>query len=98
MSDAINVRPIICLWLASIAASFLPGCANRQRAVELYVDAVMLAETNDNEAAIEKLNSAVQAKKDFALAYSLLGQLYQEIRDYEKSADCAGSANRIAGR
>jgi tetratricopeptide (TPR) repeat protein len=62
------------------------GCGQEQRSVDLYVDAVMLKELNENEMAVEKLNSAVKLNKRFSLAYSMLGEIYQETEDYEKSA------------
>lgn len=65
---------------------FLFGCGPNQQAVDLYVDAVMLREFDENEMAIEKLNTAVELNDRFSLAYSLLGEIYQEMKDYEKSA------------
>jgi len=65
---------------------FSGGCAQKQRVVELYVDAVMLRELDEKDKAIEKLDLAVRSNENFSLAYSLLGEIYQEIKDYEKSA------------
>jgi tetratricopeptide (TPR) repeat protein len=45
--------------------------------------------------AVEKLNSAVQLNKRFSLAYSLLGEIYQEMEDYEKSAASYENAARL---
>jgi len=74
---------------------FSAGCGQQQKAVNLYVDAVMLAEIDENEKAIEKLNSAAELNKRFSLAYSLLGEIYQEINDYEKSADSYEKATEL---
>lgn len=62
------------------------GCAPREQAIDLYVDAIMLRELGENELAVERLNSAVERDKRFSVAYSLLGEIYQEMKDYEKSA------------
>jgi hypothetical protein len=43
------------------------GCASRQQAVELYVDAVSLKEQNEDEKAVQKLNEAVKADRGFSL-------------------------------
>src|SRR4030042_3953092 len=72
----------ICVTILSLSG----GCGQQQRAVDLYVDAVMLRELNENEMAVKKLNAAVKANKRFSLAYSLLGEIYQELEGYEKSA------------
>ncbi|MHC4412595.1 MAG: tetratricopeptide repeat protein, partial [Planctomycetota bacterium] len=85
MSDIRNVCVVICIGLVSLLPVFSVGCA-QQKAVDLYVDAVMYREQDENEKAIEKLNSAVKANRKFSIAYSLLGEIYQEINDYEKSA------------
>jgi tetratricopeptide (TPR) repeat protein len=59
----------------------------RDQAVSLYVDAMMLNEINDYAAALRKLELATEMDKDFALAYSMKGDLYQAEQQYEKSAD-----------
>jgi tetratricopeptide (TPR) repeat protein len=75
-----------CLSVSIFILLFSAGCAREQRAVELYVDAVMLDELNEQDKAVEKLNTAVQVNKRFSLAYSLLGDIYQKAKNYEKSA------------
>lgn len=67
----------------------LYGDAPKKPAVDLYVDAVMLKELGQNELAIERLNSAIKLEKHPSLqapAYSLLGEIYLERKDYDKSA------------
>lgn len=94
MSNNMDVRLTIKPYLATMVALCMcglglllsGGCAQEQRSVDLYVDAVMLRELNENEMAVEKLNSAVKLNKHFSLAYSLLGEIYQGMEDYEKSA------------
>ena len=63
--------------------------------VDLYVDAVMYKEFQQNDLAIEKLNSAIKENKKFSLAYSLLGDIYQEMKEYEKSADSYEMATEL---
>jgi tetratricopeptide (TPR) repeat protein len=87
MSNSTNVRLAICVCLTGVILLFSAGCAReQQQAVDLYVDAVMLREFDENEMAVEKLNSAVKLDNRFSFAYSLLGEIYQETEDYEKSA------------
>ena len=97
MFKSTNAYLITCVCLASAALLFSVGCAaeQQQQVVDLYVDAVMLAELDENEKAVEKLNSAVQLNERFSLAYSLLGEIYQEISDYERSAASFEAAARL---
>jgi tetratricopeptide (TPR) repeat protein len=62
------------------------GCAQKQQALDLYVDGVMLRELDQNELAVKKLNAAVEADDSFWSAYSLLGEIYEELREYQESA------------
>jgi len=74
-------------YLLLLTLPFFIGCSTEQKAVGLYVDAALLAEQNQNAQAVEKLNEAVELDRDFSLAYSLLGRIYRQLADYEKSAD-----------
>ncbi|MFA5252168.1 MAG: tetratricopeptide repeat protein, partial [Phycisphaerae bacterium] len=76
---------VICVCTVGLLVFGGCGQKQQQRSVDLYVDAVMLKELNENEKAVEKLNSAVELNKDFSLAYSMLGDIYQKTEDYEKS-------------
>ena len=108
MSNSSNVVLHICTHLSRtkkalcripfwcvIILLFSAGCATEQRASELYVDAVMLVELDENEKAVEKLNSAVRLNKRFSLAYSLLGEIHQQLKDYEKSAASYEKATKL---
>jgi len=86
MSGSANARFVTCIFITSLALLFFVGCADEQRAVELYVDAVMHNELDENEQAIEKLNTAVGLNRRFSPAYSLLGEVYEKLKDYDKSA------------
>lgn len=86
MSNSRGAQLAVYLGLFCVTIMFSAGCAQKQQAIDLYVDAVMLVEDGDNSKAIEKLDSAIQVNETFSLAYSLLGDIYFEINDYEKSA------------
>ena len=76
--------------LTSIMLLFFAGCAGnhayKPNPVDLYVDAVQLAELNEDNRAVEKLNTAVVLNQRFSPAYSLLGEIYQQMEDYPQSA------------
>ncbi|MCE5184889.1 MAG: tetratricopeptide repeat protein [Planctomycetaceae bacterium] len=88
------------LWLGGCAASQpKPPAAEQQaapeqpetqdaqsQAVSLYVDAMMLNDLNDREQALMKLNSSLELDPKFALAYSLKGDILQNMQRYEDSA------------
>jgi tetratricopeptide (TPR) repeat protein len=80
------IMKVLSVFIVGLLVLVSGGCGQEQRSVDLYVDAVMLKEGGENEKAVEKLNSAVQLNKHFSLAYSMLGEIYQETEDYEKSA------------
>jgi tetratricopeptide (TPR) repeat protein len=73
----------------------LTGCSNNQKAVNLYVDAVMLNDMAETNQAVAKLNEATGANPQFSIAYSLLGQIYQQMNDYPKSANSYEKATAI---
>ena len=94
--DVLNAaRYMLIVCLTNVTLLFSAGCSGEQQAVELYVDAVMLKELDEDEKAVEKLNSAVRLNKRFSLAYSLLGEIYQGIKDYEKSAVSYEQATKL---
>lgn len=70
---------VVCLLSAT-------ACRQRQQAIDLYLDAVMLRELGENEMAIERLEAAVRANRCFPSAYSMLGEVYRKTKDYQKSA------------
>lgn len=59
----------------------------REQAVSMYVDAMMLNDLNEHEKAIRKLNDALELDPEFAMAYSLKGDILQEMKKFEDSAD-----------
>lgn len=63
------------------------GCNKQnQEAVGLYVDAVMLSEQNKKVEAVDKLNMAIEKDPKFSIAYSMLGDIYWQMADYENSS------------
>jgi len=76
---------VVSIFIAGWVSLFSAGCSGERKAVKLYVDAVMLNDAGQNDQAVEKLNFALRANKRFSLAYSLLGDIYQQNKDYEKS-------------
>jgi len=69
--------------------------ARRQQAVSLYVDALMLNELNDYAGALQKLEEATALDNEFALAFSLKGDLYQAQQQYAQSADAYERASQL---
>ncbi len=67
----------------------------RQLAVSLYVDAMMLNDLDDYAEALLKLEQATEADSEFALAFSLKGDLYQQLEQYEQSADAYERATTL---
>ena len=64
-----------------------PAQNQREQAVSMYVDAMMLNDLNDREQALRKLNSALELDPTFAMAYSLKGDILQGMEKYEDSAN-----------
>jgi hypothetical protein len=51
-----NYFSLFTLYFLLFALLFSTGCSQKQQAVDLYVDAVMLRELDENEMAAETLN------------------------------------------
>ena len=74
------------------------GCdevARRDQAVGLYVDAMTLAETDKTDEAVVKLNQAVKKDPGFAVAYSLLGDIYMHQQKFGESAKALEKATEL---
>jgi tetratricopeptide (TPR) repeat protein len=67
----------------------------RQQAVSLYVDAMMLNDLNDYAGALQKLEEATALDNEFALAFSLKGDMYQAQQQYAQSADAYERAAQL---
>jgi len=94
------LRPRTCSFAALIIflCFFTAGCneaAQKENAVSLYVDAITLAETDQQDLAIEKLQQAVKNDPEFAIAYSLLGDIYFQQQNYPQSASVLEKATQL---
>jgi len=90
-------RSLACVVVAAVSVASLlgmVGCAN-QDAVNSYVDAVMLDEMNNDQQAIAKLQKAVDSNPKFALAWSLMGEIYQKNNELEQSANAYEKATSL---
>jgi tetratricopeptide (TPR) repeat protein len=85
---------VVGLGMAALGACLFLGCAERQQAVDLYLDAVMLRELDQQELAVRKLEAVVKQDPDFALAYSELGKAYLALDEPERAAEALGKAVR----
>ena len=65
-------------------------------AVDLYYNALKLAQDGKNKAAIDKLNEAIKVHPDFMLAFNELGVQYQKVNELEKADDALQSALKIS--
>ncbi|MBN2212206.1 MAG: tetratricopeptide repeat protein [Sedimentisphaerales bacterium] len=78
-----------------VSLAFLAGCTmpwDHRRAVESYVNALTFESQAQDEQAIAELQEAVRLDHNFALAHSLLGDIYRENGQYEEAASAYESA------
>lgn len=89
-------RPVLCLCGAGLLL-FMCGCHGRggKSVVDLYVDAVMLNELQKQDQAIDNLDKVVEENENFSLAYSLRGDIYQQMGRYEESAESYRRASEL---
>ncbi len=95
MRSSAKAGVIVVAAVQSLSLLFIAGCGQEQSAVSLYVDAVTLKEDGKFRASIKKLNQAIAADEDFSLAYSMLCQIHQDLREYEKSASACEMATQL---
>jgi len=98
MYCGVNKR-IVGLFFSSVfLLIFFTGCGQavkRPEAVKLYVDAVEYKSSGAEEKAIEKLRMASGEDKEFSPAYSLLGDIYRDMKDYRSSAEAYEKATEL---
>ena len=92
----IRLRSVI-IGLLAAAIALWAGCEQQEQrgpqqqtqtqAVGLYVDAMVHQEAEEWDQAIQKLIAAIELYPEFTMAYSLQGDIYRQITDFEKSAD-----------
>ena len=96
---------LVVLSFMAAAITLCGGCSEQEqkvagqsdidKAVSLYVDAVVHQEAREWELAIQKLLEAIEITPQFSLAYSLQGDIYQQISEFEKSAEAYENAIQI---
>ena len=86
--NAVLVLVLACLL-------FLAGCNEAERAAQLYTEATILNDTQEKEQAIEKLKQAIELSSEFTLAHSLMGDIYLEVGDYDKSEQAYDKATQL---
>ena len=89
------IRSLFIAGVFVFTVLFSAGCSDNQKAVNLYVDAVMLNDMAETNQAVAKLNEATTANPKFSIAYSLLGQIYQQMNDYPKSVNAYEKSTAI---
>ena len=86
------------LLVVGTCIALFSGCQQAQKkdeSVSLYVDAMTLSESNAPDQAITKLQQAVEKNPDFALAYSLMGNIYLEQNKFPESAQAYQKATEL---
>lgn len=88
-TEAINKKTVTNIAILSITLIFIfSGCGGLGKGgepIEFYVNAITMQEMGRQQDAIDNLNIAIEKQEDFSLAYSLKGDIYQQMGDYEKS-------------
>jgi tetratricopeptide (TPR) repeat protein len=99
MLRSFSVRFILTAALTCVLLSFFVGCGRTigkgGSPVDLYVDAVTLNQAGYPDQAIEKLDTAIDKQQDFSQAYSLKGDIFQQMQQYEKSAESYQKATEL---
>jgi len=86
---------LLSFFILVVSLFFFTGCSTGQKAVSLYVDAVELSELGHKQQAVEKLNTAVELDGNFSPAYSFLGEIYEQLRNFSQSADSYEKATEL---
>jgi len=63
--------------------------------IDFYVNAITMQEMGKPEEAIENLDMAIEKQEDFSLAYSLKGDIYQQMDEFGKSAEAYQKATEL---
>lgn len=91
-----NHSILVGVCLGVLTVWLLGGCASKEeRAVDLYLDAVMLGELGQDKLAIEKLQGVIELNERFTLAYSELGRAYQAVGDLDGAAAVLEKATEL---
>ena len=95
MTTEANNRMCAAGFAVVLGISLFLGCAPQQPAVDLYLDAIAFRELGQDRLAVDKLNEAVKADPEFALAYSELGKAYRKLGEHEKALTAFRQAARL---
>ncbi|HRX31428.1 MAG TPA: OmpA family protein [Tenuifilaceae bacterium] len=68
---------------------------SNKRAISRYQEALSFFDKNDNVTAARYLNECIKIEPKFIEAYLVLGQVYMEMGDFEKSIDCYEKSHQI---
>lgn len=93
-----TVKLILRLNIIIAVLVFVSGCAEsakKDNSVGLYVDALALVGSNEPNQAVEKLKQAVKKNPNFAMAYSLLGNIYLQQNNLPESAQAYQKATDL---
>lgn len=91
MQKIINIRKVAIIFFMFLVVT--AGCqeqskkADQDQAVDFYVEAAMLNDLQEWDNALKMLDQAIEMSPEFAMAYSLKGDVYQNQENYEKSAE-----------
>jgi tetratricopeptide (TPR) repeat protein len=98
-TDAVNKMTVISIVMLSVISMFLfCGCGGLGKSgdpIEFYVNAITMREMGRHEQAIQDLDKAIDKQEDFSLAYSLKGDIYQEMGRFNESAQAYKTASQL---
>src|SRR5690349_11499884 len=87
-----RIIQILTIATALVAA---PAAVRADDAGALYKQGMALAEQNQDDAAIAKLEAAVAADNNHAMAWATLGKLYKKKQNYPKAVTAYEEATRL---
>jgi len=83
------------VWILLVLAGCMGSGSRKDRAIDHYVTAISLHEGQFDEEAASELEQAVRYDGEFSLAYSMLGGIYRQQKQYDKSAGAYENACRL---
>jgi tetratricopeptide (TPR) repeat protein len=91
-----SARKLIALLAFGLCVLVLvTGCAGSRKPVDLYVNAMMYQQKNQDDKAVAALERAVEEKEDYSIAYSLLGDIHKDMENYPESIDSYEKATEL---
>jgi len=86
---------VVSMIVLSILILMFGGCVEKGSPLDIFVTAMSLVENSQNAEALRQLDSAIEKDKEFSLAYSLKGDIYRQMRQYEDSAKAYEKATEL---